>query len=213
MATKLGLFNAALIEIGQNVAADTGEPVEAPRLLAAVYDDVVAECIAEASWNFAMETVRLDADTGVTPAFGYTEVFAKPTDWVRTVGVSQDEYFYYPEIHYYDDSNYLSADNSPLYVRYVSSDTGLGLDLTRWPAQFSRYVALVLADRIARRVTDDEQLLLRVEQEKEKQKKLAKNTDAMNEPNPKFAPPGSWTSSRWGRLSRGDRGSRGNLTE
>ena len=213
MATKLGLFNAALIELGHHKVADTGENIEAARLLSTVYDQVVSECIAEASWNFAMETVKLDSDTGVTPNFGYTEVFAKPTDWVRTVGVSQDEYFYFPEIHYYDDSNYLSADNSPIYFRYVSNDTGLGLELSRWPAQFTRYVELALAKRIHRRVTDDDQVSLRLEQETEKQKKLAKNTDAMNEPNPKFAPPGSWTSSRWGRLSRGDRGSRGNLTD
>lgn len=212
MATKLGLFNAALIELGHNKASDTGEPTEGPRLLAEVYNDVVAECIAEASWNFAMETVKLDADTGVTPSFGYTEVFAKPTDWVRTIGISQDEYFYFPEINYYDDANYFSADSSPLYMRYVSNDTGLGLELTRWPAQFTRYVSLVLADRIARRLTDDEGLILRLRDDKERQGKAAKNTDAMNEPNPKFAPPGSWTSSRWGRLSRGDRGSRGNLT-
>lgn len=213
MATKLGLFNAALLELGHVRLGDTGEPIEAGRLLNDVYDRVVASSLNEADWNFAMETVQVDADTGVEPVFGYTEVFAKPTDWVRTIAVSQDPYFYYPETNYYDDSNFWSADNSPLYIRYVSSDTGLGWDLSRWPEEFTRYVELKLADRIAYRVTEDRILIDRLKTDLKLQGIKAKNIDSMNEPNPKFAPPGSWVSSRWGRMSRGDRGTRGNLTD
>ncbi len=213
MATKLGLFNAALIELGHVPLADTGEAIEAGRILNEVYTRVVEESLAESSWNFAMETVKMDADTGITPQFGYTEVFAKPADWLRTFGLSEDEYFYYPLLNYYDDSNFWSADNSPVYVRYVSNDTGLGLDLTRWPAQFTRYVELKLAERVGYRITEDRKKMESIAIMVERQGRKAKNSDAMNEPNPKFAPPGSWVSSRWGRMSRGDRGSRGNLTE
>jgi hypothetical protein len=210
MATKLALFNAALLEVGHTTLTDTGEAVEAGRVLNEVYSQVVDECLAVGSWNFAMETIKAEADTGVTPEFGFTEVFAKPTDWVRTIGISQDEYFAYPLLHYYDDANFWSADVSPIYVRYVSDDTGLGYELTRWPAAFARYVGLELADRICLRVTQNLSLREEIAAKRDKARTRALNHDAMNEPQPKFAPPGSWTTARWGR-SGGDRGNRGSL--
>lgn len=210
MATKLGIWNNALLELGHNALSDTGEVVEAARLLTRVHSQVVEECIAAGSWNFAMETIKATADTGVTPAFGYTEVFAKPSDWVRTIGVSEDENFAIPLTQYYDDSNFWSANSSPIYIRYVSDDTGLGLNLTRWPATFTRYVELALADRIAMKVEQSQ--APRVKEDLKTARRAALNHDAMNEAQPKFLPPGSWTSSRGGATARGDRGNRGSLT-
>jgi len=210
VATKLRLFNGALVEIGHRRLADTGEAVEQGRELVAVYDQVVAECLAEGSWNFAMETIQADADTGVTPEFGYPEVFAKPSDWVRTYAVSGDENFSCPLLNYYDDANFWSADSTPIYVRYVSNDTGLGLELTRWPPAFTRYVELELAARVCLKLTQSATLKADIEKMRDRARKSAKNQDSMNESQPKFPPPGSWTLSRGGR-SGGDRGSRSRL--
>lgn len=210
MPTKLGLWNNALLELGHNALSDTGEAVESGRLLARVYSQVVEECIAAGSWNFAMETIKATADTGVTPEFGFPEVFAKPSDWVKTIAVSADENFAAPLTQYYDDANYWSADSSPIYIRYVSDDTGLGLELTRWPANFTRFVELELAARVALKVTQNDSLAQHVEGKRDDARKRALNVDAMNEPQPKFLPPGSWTLSRGGGASR-DRGKRGSL--
>jgi hypothetical protein len=212
MATKLGVWNGALQALGNERLTDTGDPGRGPAELASCYSQVVNECIAAGSWNFAMETAKIAADTGVTPSFGFAEVFAKPSDWVRTIGVSLDEYFSVPLLQYYDDSNFWSADSTPVYFRYVSNDTGLGFALNRWPAQFTRFVELELATRIGPAVTQNMGLIERVEVLRDKARKRALNTDAMNEPQPKFLPPGSWTSARWGGSGRRDRGSRGSLT-
>ena len=212
MATKLKLFNAALRAIGSNKVTDTGDTNESARSLVDVYDDVVADCLETGSWNFAVETIKVAADTGVTPEFGFSEVFAKPSDWVRTVAVSEDEYFSYPLLHYYDDSNFWSADTSPIFVRFVSSDTGLGLDLTRWPASFRRFVELELASRVCMRLTQSNSLEDRTMAKRDKARKNALNKDAMNEPNPRFPPPGRVTQARSGRIGWGDRGSRNSLT-
>ena len=213
MATKLALFNNALIELGHKPVSDTGETVTAARTLGRVFDGVVEECLANASWNFAMETIKATSDTGVNPGFGYSEVFAKPSDWLRTMAVSQDEYFTFPEINYFDDSNFWSADYSPLYIRYVSNDTGLGLDLTRWPQLFTRYVELELALRTCYKLTQSRELAKDIKIDRNKARLNAKNVDAMDEANPKFAPPSSWTTARQGRSgSTRDRGSRSKLT-
>jgi len=210
--TKLGIFQASLDVLGHETTNDTGEPVESVRALVRNWDNVVEECLSEGSWNFAMETIKIASDTGVTPEFGFPEVFAKPTDWLRTCAVSQDENFAFPLLHYYDDSNYWSADSTPIYVRYVSNDTGLGLDLNRWPAAFRRYVELELAARVAPRLTQKEGQADMIMKMRDKARLNAKNQDAMNEANPKFPPPNSWTMSRGGRIGIRDRGSRGSLT-
>ena len=72
--TKLKVFNAALRELGHRKLSDTGENVVAGRELSDVWEDVVEQCLAEGSWNFAVETVKVLADTGITPQFGYKNV-------------------------------------------------------------------------------------------------------------------------------------------
>lgn len=146
VTSRSRIVHSALMELGDigKIAVRGEDP---RRVLNRLYDEVVAECIAAGSWNFAMEDVRLDADTGVSPEYGYPKVFAKPADWVRTIWISEDENYYAPLLHYSDVDSFWSADNTPLYVRYVSNDTGLGLDQARWPAAFTRFVVLELALR------------------------------------------------------------------
>lgn len=213
MVSKLGLWNGALLEIGQERLSDTGDPVVSARELTFVYSQVVDECIAAGSWNFATETIKAEADTGVTPSFGFTEVFAKPTDWVRTVAISGDEFFSYPLLDYYDDVNFWSANYSPIYIRYVSDDTGMGLELTRWTADFTRFVELQLAERVCMKLTQNASMKEEIGKRRDKARKTALNRDSMNEAQPRFAPPSGWTTARWGRNGSGrDRGSRGSLT-
>jgi hypothetical protein len=211
--TKLQLWNMALTdELGVDPLSDTGEPIEAGRALTRVHSQVVEECLSAASWNFLTETVKLDADTGTVPEFGYPKVFAKPTDWVRTLAISEDEYFSVPLLRYYDDQGFWSADNTPIYVRYASNDTGLGLNMNRWTPLFNRYVSLVLASRVCMKLTQNRSLKEDVDKALDKARKAAKNQDAMDEPNPKFPPPSSWTTARGGRAGGWrDRGSRGSL--
>ena len=208
MATKQELYDEALIEIGDRTYL-TSESKEAVRTLDKVYDQVIAECLAEGSWNFAMESIKVDADTGIEPSFGYSEVFAKPTDWVRTHAISTDEMFYYPLNDFFDENETWSAGTTPIYVRYVSNDTGLGLELSKWTANFKRYVVLELALRVVRRLTQEypeELVFLR-----DKARRRAKNHDAMDE-GARFKPYGSWTISRYGRSAGRDRGLRNKFT-
>jgi hypothetical protein len=210
MATQLGLYNAALIELGEGTIASLSEDRKGRRVLDSIYSSVLAECLEAGAWNFAMRTVKLDADTSITPAFGFTEVFAKPTDWVRTISLSADENFSQPLFRYWDDVNYLSADQTPLYLRYVSNSASWGLNLTLWPQSFTRYVEVALAERGCVSITQsnaDKERLMRIDLPMAKRRAVAR--DAMNEAT-KFLPQGSWNTARGGSRGR-DRGSRGSL--
>lgn len=210
MASKLGIFKAALHEIGDAEISDTGEAVTSARVLVSRWDDVVADCLEAGSWNFATKTIKAVSDTGITPEFGYSEVFAKPSDWVRTHAVSDDEEFTQPLLDFYDDVNYWSAPSTPLYIRYVSNDSSFGLDLTRWPRAFTRYVELELADRVCERLSQNGSKKDAIAKDRDRARSTALNRDAMNSAQPVFPPVGRWTRARGGGRSR-ERGNRGSL--
>jgi hypothetical protein len=210
MATQLGLYNAALTEIGDRALASVFEAVEARRVIDLCYSDVIAECLEAGSWNFASRTIKADADTSVMPNFGYRYVFAKPADWVRTFGLSLEESLSVPLTQYYDDVNYWSANATPIYVRYVSDDPAWGLDLALWPRGFARYVELELAFRICERLSQNATKKELIGRDRDRARRIALNRDAMNEAQPKFTPPGTWTAARGGVLGR-ERGNTGSL--
>lgn len=209
--TKQELYEGALTELGSR-KVHTSERGEARRVLDLVYDRVVEECLQDASWNFAMESVQLDNDTGVAVNFGGADkVFAKPSDWLRTYAISGDEDFSRPLLNYVDEQKRIVAGVTPIYAQYVSNDTGLGLDLTDWPVLFQRYVEVALANRICLRLTQDQKLKEYLEKKELYVKRKAKAADAMDGPT-KFPPPTSWTTNRQGRSAgRLDRGSRSRL--
>lgn len=205
MATQLGLYNAALIEIGDDTLSSVSENATARRVIDSVYADVLAECLREGQWNFAIRTVKLDADSGITPDFGFPYVFAKPSDWARTVGVSADEYFVPPLTRYDEEAGLVLADIDPIYFRYVSNGASYGGDLTAWPADYRRFVELSLASRICERLTQNASKKEQIRRDMIEARKKALSRDAMDEATPRFRPPGSWTLSRrggWGTRNR-----------
>lgn len=209
MTTKLALYNNALFEIGERKLSALTDAREERRVLDEIYDEVLLYCLEQGQWNFATRTASFDADTSLDTDFGYEHVFAKPTDWIRTTAMSASERLEPPLDDYVDETDYWLADVDPIYVSYVSNDASYGLDLTRWPATYTRYVSLELAFRLSKRITnsttDREQLM----RDLKIAKRDAKVKDAINE-KMKRLPAGRLVQSRLaGRLR--DRGSRGSL--
>lgn len=198
MATQLAIYNDALIEMGDRPLSSLSENTEARRILDQAYSSVVAHCLEAGLWNFAKRTVRLDSDTSITPAFGPGEVFAKPDDWVRTMAMSYDDQFRAPLVEYTDETSYWVADATPIYLQYVSDDASYGNNLDRWPESFTRFVVYELAMRTCTRITQNASKKDDLEKSRDRALRRAKNRDAMNENQPKFAPMGSWNRARGG---------------
>jgi hypothetical protein len=201
------LYNSALVELGEEILASLLEDRKARYVLDSIYAQVKAECLAVGSWNFAVRDVRLTADAAVTEHYGFSETFAKPTDWVRTVSVSEDENYQQPLLRYKDEVNYLAADTSPIYLLYVSNDIDFGENLAAWPQAYARYVVTQLAERSCMSITQNEQRHDKLERfTLIKAKRTALNQDIIAEPT-KFFPENSWNASRHsGTGGRGDRG-------
>lgn len=211
MATQLGLYNGALIELGEARLASLTETREGRYLLDAIYSDVLADCLSEGLWNFAMRSVKIDADTAISPDFGYNKVFDKPSDWVRTAAFTSDEFFNSPINDYVDEVGFWACEVDPIYVMYVSNGSGYGGDLTLFPPTYRRFVEVALADRICMGVTQnvtDKQRLER--QTLPFARRNALNKDAMNE-GAKFPRVSTWNRARMSG-SRRERGKTSSLT-
>lgn len=210
MASKLSIYNGALLALGDRRLATLTDARDARYALDDAYVDGREHCLEQGYWNFAMRTRQADYSPSVEPPFGYRRAFDKPTDWIRTAAVCEDEFFNAPLTRYADEAAYWYADLDTIYVKYVSSDAAYGLDFAKWPANFTRYVEHYLASRIAMRLTGDQKKKDNISYEAESWLRKAKATDAMDE-GAVFPPQGSWSSARQGRYSRRDRGSRSNL--
>lgn len=210
MATKLSLYNGALLECGERALASLAENRESRRLLDAAWDaGAIDFVLGQGQWTFATRSVEMVATAGVTPGFGYSKAYEKPADHIRTTALCSDEYFSVPLLAYSTEQNYFFADVEPIYLSYVSNDAAYGGDFSLWPAEFVEYVHAYLASKIIKKLNqsnDDFKTLFTLVK-----KRLldAKSGSAMEKPTT-FPPTGSWVRARLGGGNR-DRGSRSQL--
>lgn len=202
MTDKLTLYNLALAHLRERSLSALTEANEPRRVLDSLYAQVVAECLEEGLWNFMERQIQIDASETQIPNFRWKYAFSIPTDHVRTVMVSSVETFTQPMMDYQEATGFWFANWTPIFVRYLSNDDQYGMNLGKWPATFTRYVALALAEMACGRIPNTLTLLEGpngISKRMYKAKIKAKANDAMNEP-PGQLPTGTWALSRRGFL-------------
>lgn len=157
MTTRLSLYNDALLLCGERALSTLTDVSEARSLLDQVWNNNgVDGCLEEAQWEFAMRTIQIDYDPGITPSYGYARAFDKPTDWILTSAVCSDDFFRAPLLRYVDEAGFWFADLDTIYVRYVSNDSNYGGNLALWPRSFTEFVAAHFASKIILKTSNDE---------------------------------------------------------
>lgn len=204
MTSKLVLYNDALRHVAGGKLSALTDTREGRYILDDVYDQEVAYCLTQGFPNFAMRAVSITESSSITPKFGFTYAFEKPSDWLRTFIIADNGEFD-PQLECWnDEASVWYANVTPLYAKYVSNSASYGLALSAWPAAFADYVGLRLAYKIAPSIAHVS--AERIKDLREEQR-LAKNKafglDATDEP-PQRPPRGSWAMSRGGRY-RGPR--------
>jgi hypothetical protein len=199
MASKLGIYNDALLHLGEERLASLTEARAPRRALDDAWDDGVEYCLEQGMWNFAARSMRVDSSASIDPSFGFEYAFAKPEDWIRTMVASSSEQLEPPLIgkEYLDEAGYWYANCDPLYVKIVSSGTTYGFDLSFWPQTFAMYVSAHLARRTCVRITGSDNKMKDLFQLEKKARVDARSKDAMNE-GVGVQPRGSWARSRGG---------------
>src|SRR5690349_13054654 len=169
MADKLKLYNSALLICGERRLATLTDNVESRRILDAIWDDgAIVSTLDDGLWNFATRTLKYTYDPDIEPDFGYSRAFNKPDDWVRTVGVCEDEFFTQPCVQYEDEGGYWFANLDTIYARFVSSDSQFGGDLSIWPNNFTTYVEYWLADKAVIRISQSESRKVTIQKDMKK---------------------------------------------
>lgn len=210
MPSQKSIYNGALTVLGERKLDTLAENREPRYKLDDVWsNEFIDRVLQHGQWNFATRAAKIEASTTITPDFGYQSAFEKPDDFIRTVGVNQDEYFKQPLTQYMDEARTWFADLETLYVRYVSNDSQFGGDLSLWPPNFTEYVEHYLAYKVAPRLTGLSVDIDALKKLVDDRLNDAQATDAMEQP-AKFPPKGSWASSRQGFRS-GERGKRNQL--
>lgn len=200
MATKLTLYNSAIRKLGHERLASLAEASAARYALDDAYDETFSFCLEQGFWNFALRAVQADSSISVTPTFGYTFAFAKPEDFIRLHKMSAEETLRTPLRDYVDEPNFWYANVDPLFVKYVSSDSAYGADLSIWPATFAEFMALRLAVETCKRITGSAPSE-EMKRDLKRAKADALSKDAMNEA-PGEMPTGTWVNSRGGDYGR-----------
>jgi len=207
-ASKLSIYNAALGHLGERKLASLAENREPRRVLDDFYTQVVGYALERAPWDFALRLLQVDASGSVTPEFGYTNAFDKPSDWSRTHKISDSPKLDAPPMDFKEERDRWYADADPIYVQYVSNSATLGgFDLGRWTEAFEDYVTLRLALKCAPRITGNKAEVSDLIKLSKIALKEARELNRSGD-HPEQPPMGTWASSRSGgntNRSRWDR--------
>lgn len=206
MTTKLRLYKGACNVLGEMPLTSLTENRPLRYLLDDIYDNkIVRKCLEQGQWNFGIRSAEVSFDPDVTPDFGYSRAFSKPSDYVRTTAVCEDEWFKVPLIQYSDENNYIFCELETIYLSYISDDSGYGGDLSLWPESFSNFVEVFLAYKAAPTHVKDIKRRKEIREEYRFARLNARSQDAANQPTT-FPAEGSWLRSRRGRSGNSDRG-------
>lgn len=200
MTSKLALYNLALRHLGESKLQSLSEAREPRYVFDDLYDHATSYCLGRASWNFAMRAVSMTESGTITPTFGYTYAFEKPSDWVKTYQVSGEPTFRWPLQEFVDEAGVIYANCTPLYLKYISSDASYGMNLAAWPENFTYFVSQHLAS-LGWKIANDKDLRDALKKEAKRSCAVAASSDATDEP-PQSPPPGSWATSRGPGRSR-----------
>lgn len=196
---KLGLYQGALRMVGERKLSGLTENRKPRHDLDDVWaEDPIKACLEAGGWAFATRTAAMEADSGISPDFGYTYGFEKPSDWVRTVAISLDEYFNPPLTEYRDEGGYLWLDNEEVYFAWVSDDASYGRNYSLWPISFQNYVMAYMGKKILPGLTSSKTDIESLDNDMKKYLSQAQGKNALTRPTQR-QPQGSWVSSRGGR--------------
>lgn len=206
---QLGIYNGALLILKENPLA-VGETRNPRPKLDDIWGDGpsgrggIKACLEAGGWTFAKRSVRLDADPGITPQFGYLNGFQLPPDYVRKIRLSSDEFHQYALNRFEQNAGFIFAPITPIYLEYVSNDEDYGGNMGLWPESFIEYVKSYFAFKLCGRLTGSKTDPDKVEKEMDRCLTDALGKEAIERPT-EYPRLGTWARSRMTRWNRSGR--------
>lgn len=191
--TRTQIANMALGHIGTyRINAYTEDSNEAVAVRE-VYERVKLDLLASAPWDFAIDQQQLGR-VGATPVTRYTYAYNKPTNWLRTVALSEYSDMGIPLLEYRDIAGTIQTNAEYVFMEYVSSAAGEEVFSVPFVTAFTFGIAVECCKKI--NASDQQKDYLAKQFDREKVKALM--LEAMHQP-PIAIPPSSWATARRGR--------------
>ena len=177
MTTSVSICSNALVMLGGAPISSLDE--ENPRAQAAanLYPSVRDTVLRAHYWNCATKRDVL-APLATAPAFGYTNQFPLPGDWLRTIQVGRDDC----PLDYRSEGTRILANVAALPLVYVFrnyvEDT--------WSTNLVHVMELAMAAKLAYSVTASTSLADMMNTSFERQLKVAKAIDGQDDPPEEF---------------------------
>ncbi len=121
MASKVDICSNALLLLGAQPINSLDDENDRARLASNLYDGVKLSVIRSHPWNCCVTRVAL-SPLSAAPAFDYAYQFTLPPDCAKVLQVGE----YTTEIDYRIERGKILADESAIYLKYISTDISEG---------------------------------------------------------------------------------------
>lgn len=174
---KVKIWNLALSMCGTRRVNSADDPSREARSCRDNYDICRRAVLRKHRWNFAIDRIILNTVASPAPAFGYTNAFTLPDDFIRvhTVyagGIIIDEPIYRIE------GNKLLTDRGELWLKYVTDFD----DVSKFDPLFDRYLAADLAMVISPQLNASSANLQEIAQQLKDAERSARFVDSVEDP-------------------------------
>lgn len=175
MATDVEICSKALILVGDSPIASLTEQTKRASICNNLYPLAKRSLLRQHVWNCAVKRVVLAPLSGA-PAYGWSNWFAKPGDWLRLIDVGDlgaDDYEF--------EGNRILANQTSLQLRYVA-DVSEGM----WDALLTDVMIKSMAADLAYPITKSTSLMQAKQQDYQVALRMAKAIDGQENPPEQF---------------------------
>lgn len=138
----LKICNDALLLLGEKPIDTMDEESDTAALCNGLYIPTLESVLRSHMWNFAKKRIIL-SPLEEKPVFGFQNKFLMPSDWIRTISISE-----YPN-HYEIEAGHILADSNEVRLHYIFRNE----NISTWDSAFKEVVVLTLAAKMAVPVT------------------------------------------------------------
>lgn len=190
MASEVAICNSALSKIGAAAIVSMTEGTRNANACNRQYAILRDALIRAHEWNFAIKRVKLAQLSG-TPVSEFDFQYQMPSDWLRTVDVTDNDAGL-GTVEYRIEGRIILSDANELWLRYVRQVT----DPNEMPPDFREALAFMLGADLAVPIAQSNTLRQQMRDEFKSNLRTAKSTDGM-EDYPVRMPEGSWVTERF----------------
>jgi len=175
--TKIEICNMALALCGTRRITAMDNPSREARACNDNYDICRRAILRRHRWNFATKRVILSTVSATVPAFGYTNAFNLPDDFIRVHTVYTGE-LVIDTADYRIEQGLVLSDKDELWLKYVYDIE----DTTQFDPLFDRYLAATLAETVSPQLNASESNLQMIQRQMKDAGHEAKFVDGVEDP-------------------------------